>query len=210
MTDPVDRLSEIRERRDAATSGPWFARENDLIGGWCVTEVDELPSSGAIEVADFASEFNARFVAASWADVGWLLEHIEELRARQPLDQGVNPRQPIGVLQRLVDECHEYHGDLVATVEREQDLRLAAVTETAELRRGLERLQAESAGNAALSRYWNRRYVETARQHADEIRELRTLRKQRQAALDLCNPELQRASSYSSFAKRVLTALGGS
>lgn len=42
-----------------------------------------------------------------------------------------------------------------------------------------------------------------------ELREkVRRLEMQRQAVIDLCDPEIARASSYSSFAKRVRAALG--
>jgi hypothetical protein len=31
----------------------WFALPNDLIGGWCVMPINEQPSGGCVEVADF-------------------------------------------------------------------------------------------------------------------------------------------------------------
>jgi len=42
---------------------PWFARENDLIGGWCVMPVDEPPSLGVPEVADFTTQELAEHIA---------------------------------------------------------------------------------------------------------------------------------------------------
>jgi hypothetical protein len=47
-------LDQIEARAEAVTPGPWFAKENDLIGGWCVMPVDDVPSNGVHEVADFA------------------------------------------------------------------------------------------------------------------------------------------------------------
>ncbi len=42
----------------------WFARVNDLIGGWCVMPVDEPPSLGVPEVADFTTRELAEHIAA--------------------------------------------------------------------------------------------------------------------------------------------------
>ena len=51
----------------AATPGPWFAKANDLIGGWCVGTCDEPPSEcadfGSSNVADFVGEEVARYIA---------------------------------------------------------------------------------------------------------------------------------------------------
>lgn len=41
----------------------WYARENDVIGGWCVMPVDQPPSSGVPEVADFCTKEHAEHVA---------------------------------------------------------------------------------------------------------------------------------------------------
>lgn len=41
----------------------WYPRENDLIGGWCVMPLDEGPSGGIPEVADFMSERVAKYIA---------------------------------------------------------------------------------------------------------------------------------------------------
>jgi hypothetical protein len=48
----------------------WYARPNDLIGGYCVMPVDEPPSSGIPEVADFMDEHTAQHVAKLHND--WL------------------------------------------------------------------------------------------------------------------------------------------
>ena len=72
---------EIKARLAAATPGPWFARPNDLIGGWCVRTADTPPSEGPGEVADFIREEDARLVAAAPADIAALLAEVERLRA---------------------------------------------------------------------------------------------------------------------------------
>lgn len=46
---------------------PWFVQENDLIGGWCVTNVDMLPSQmgyhlGELVIADMMTEPVARHI----------------------------------------------------------------------------------------------------------------------------------------------------
>lgn len=44
--------------------------------------------------------------------------------------------------------------------------------------------------------------------HDAVLAEVHELRRQQQAVLDLCDPEIERASSYSSFAKRIRSVLG--
>ena len=80
MTD--SELNNIRALLAAATAGPWFARQNDLIGGWCVCTTDAQPSQGAGEVADFVREEDARFIAAcSPTVIAALLAEVDRLRA---------------------------------------------------------------------------------------------------------------------------------
>lgn len=43
---------------------PWFARENDIIGGWCVMPVDEPPSLGVPEVANYTTRELAEHIAS--------------------------------------------------------------------------------------------------------------------------------------------------
>lgn len=50
----------------------WYAKPNDVIGGWCVMDVDALPSSGAREVACFATLEEAEHIAALHNN--WLAE----------------------------------------------------------------------------------------------------------------------------------------
>ena len=59
----------------AQLAATWYARPDDLIGGWCVMPSDEPPSSGPPEVASFASETVAQHIAD--LHNGWL----ETLRA---------------------------------------------------------------------------------------------------------------------------------
>jgi hypothetical protein len=54
----------------------WYARENDLIGGWCVMPLDEPPSYGVGEVADFTTRELAEHVAALHNT--WLENHARE------------------------------------------------------------------------------------------------------------------------------------
>ena len=54
--------------RHDALSVRWYARPDDLIGGWCVMSVDRPPSRcdwwfGLGEVASFAGEAEARHMA---------------------------------------------------------------------------------------------------------------------------------------------------
>lgn len=48
----------------------WFAQPNDLVGGWCVMPVDEPPSYGVMEVADFTTREAAEHIAKLHND--WL------------------------------------------------------------------------------------------------------------------------------------------
>lgn len=59
----------------------WYVRANDTIGGWAIMPMDEPPSSGCLEIADFVSEEHARHIAALhnyWLDsddAGWKADH---------------------------------------------------------------------------------------------------------------------------------------
>lgn len=55
----TDRLQEILTLR-----AKWYAKPNDLIGGWCVMDTDATPGeSNRPEVADFTSERMANHIA---------------------------------------------------------------------------------------------------------------------------------------------------
>jgi hypothetical protein len=43
----------------------WRAQQDDLIGGWCITDADDprTPAEGAVTVADFVSEDAAKHIA---------------------------------------------------------------------------------------------------------------------------------------------------
>jgi hypothetical protein len=69
------RVTELRARAQRVLEGSmqsrWYARPNDLIGGWCVMPVDEPPSGGMPEVADFIRQEAAGHIAAlhnQWLD----------------------------------------------------------------------------------------------------------------------------------------------
>jgi hypothetical protein len=53
----------MRAWEASTLAAAWYARPNDLIGGWCVMPSGEPPSSGGPEVADFCTEGIARHVA---------------------------------------------------------------------------------------------------------------------------------------------------
>jgi len=68
-------VEELRKLRGEALVGfmmntKWYARENDLIGGWCVVPLDLPPSSGVFEIANFIDERAARHIA--WLHNRWL------------------------------------------------------------------------------------------------------------------------------------------
>lgn len=62
------KLAELDALYEAATPGTWYPKPNDLIGGWCVMNVDKPPSEvdnkTEFDVADFIPEPAARHIAA--------------------------------------------------------------------------------------------------------------------------------------------------
>lgn len=42
---------------------PWYPREDDMIGGWCVMPIDEPPSQGTPAVASFIDQKTAEHIA---------------------------------------------------------------------------------------------------------------------------------------------------
>jgi len=52
-------LADLDAAEKRATKGPWFAHENDLIGGWCVMGEDKPPSESKADVADFTAQDDA-------------------------------------------------------------------------------------------------------------------------------------------------------
>lgn len=49
---------------DALLATAWYARPDDLIGGWCITAVDQPPSAGYPSLGDFLSRELAEHIAA--------------------------------------------------------------------------------------------------------------------------------------------------
>ncbi len=70
-------VSEIRGRLDLASKGPWFAVENDLIGGWCVRTTPDPPSVKPGDVADLLSQEDAEFISHAREDIELLLSKVE-------------------------------------------------------------------------------------------------------------------------------------
>lgn len=79
MTDPVSRLGEIKARLEAATIGEWCADPVEDSADWFVHSA-QGPAFGIV-AGQVTHEADAEFIAAALADVGWLLEHIEQLHA---------------------------------------------------------------------------------------------------------------------------------
>ena len=79
-------IAELRAIAKAATPGAWFAKANDLIGGWCVGTCEEPPSEcadfGSSNVADFANEADATYFAKFDPKLtGALLDKLERYGA---------------------------------------------------------------------------------------------------------------------------------
>lgn len=76
----MDRLSEIRARCEAATTGPWKYQDNGFDGG--IYGADHLmvvggePHEGRIEDGP-----DAQFIAHSREDIPYLLEEIERIES---------------------------------------------------------------------------------------------------------------------------------
>lgn len=61
----------------------WFAKPNDLIGGWCVMAIDETPAKAdEPEVADFIDEETARYIADMHNDHLKRHQEVGEIKAR--------------------------------------------------------------------------------------------------------------------------------
>ena len=60
MKDFIDLKGE--ELKDAVLNTEWYTKGNDLIGGWCIMPIDELPSRGCVEVADFLCKEHAEHI----------------------------------------------------------------------------------------------------------------------------------------------------
>ena len=87
-------LSDLKALEASATSGPWYAVENDLIGGWLIANVDKPASqlnrdpdqdNGVSDtaVADYAWRADAEFICAlrnAWPEIS---EALQAARARK-------------------------------------------------------------------------------------------------------------------------------
>lgn len=60
----TDKISSTESNYNTRTLGArWYVHPNDLIGGWCVMDVDQPPSAGPGTVADVVTEGVARHIA---------------------------------------------------------------------------------------------------------------------------------------------------
>jgi len=66
-SEQAQAVSRLRERAcrvlEESMTSRWYARPDDLIGGWCVMPVDEPPSAGMPEVASFIMQEAAEHIA---------------------------------------------------------------------------------------------------------------------------------------------------
>lgn len=72
-------LAKLKAAEAKATPGPWYAVENDLIGGWMVATAD-LPASelrfDGYGIAEYASREDAEFICAlrnAWEEIAQAL-----------------------------------------------------------------------------------------------------------------------------------------
>src|SRR5690606_1223595 len=81
----LDALYQQWAKTVGAVTG-WYAKPNDMIGGWCVMPVDKTPSE-VVEldihsVADFMTERDAEFIAALHTAFPEMLRYIRDLEDR--------------------------------------------------------------------------------------------------------------------------------
>ena len=74
-------LADLDAAEAQVSAAPWFAHENDLIGGWCVMGEDKPPSESHADVADFTSPNEATFIAAARNALPRLLALVREQEA---------------------------------------------------------------------------------------------------------------------------------
>lgn len=80
LKDAVNQLEQCY--KDCSNGGSiteWFALENDLIGGWCVSSVNKPPSEfshGEHEIADFTLKEHAEFIAAALNHLPMILDRL--------------------------------------------------------------------------------------------------------------------------------------
>lgn len=72
-----DRIQEIRERQDAATSGPWQAEGREI---WRRGESYTANIGGHVWIADVEHAGNKDFIAHAPSDIAYLLAEVERLQ----------------------------------------------------------------------------------------------------------------------------------
>lgn len=68
---------ELRRLTREATPGPLFVHPEDLVGGWCVTNVDAPPSSGARSIGTFVDRSDAQLACAMRNALPALLDTLD-------------------------------------------------------------------------------------------------------------------------------------
>jgi len=84
--DPSSRLGEIKARLENATPGPWqeigteWTDDGVMVSGYVCYQSDVHQTQWSDITGDGVPAADAQFIAAAPADVGWLLEHVEQLQ----------------------------------------------------------------------------------------------------------------------------------
>lgn len=74
----------IRWAGSRATEGPWYAMENDIIGGWCLSvQPDRTPAYGATTTADIVRETDAFWIERVGPHISVPLAELLEEAAAQ-------------------------------------------------------------------------------------------------------------------------------
>lgn len=118
MSQETLRLRSLRgpALEEAVLLARWHAKPNDLIGGWCVMPVDESPSDGCFEVADFVSMKAAQHIAELHnSSLPEGIEHTGKIVAdalRSAIDEmapalSLNSLQRARVYEIIVDKLRE-------------------------------------------------------------------------------------------------------
>ena len=75
----TDRLTEIRARLDAATPGPWVVTGQEIL----TVAVDGQTGWESLVADVWHRDRDADLIAHAPADIAWLLDEVERLRAQE-------------------------------------------------------------------------------------------------------------------------------
>lgn len=95
----------------AALAARWYAHPNDLIGGWCVMPVDQPPSCGVGEVADFTRQEIAEHIA------GLHNARLAGIRAIQATGDPADAELPAGATAVVVYGIEDTDGEVHAVLD---------------------------------------------------------------------------------------------